>query len=165
MTSTLDTPERLNQAHELAVAALDEVAPAGSVGAFAGHETTDDGVLMLRFETKLLGYPGWYWTVALAAVPGSDPTVLELELLPGDAALLAPEWIPWSQRLEEFKAQQALAAQEAAEADDEHDDADADSDHADDADDDELDEHDEFLDSGDVDGVDIDEFDDSDEEE
>ena len=150
MTSTLDSPERLAQAHELALAALDEATAPGSVGTFVGHELTDEQILLLRFDTKLLGYPGWHWTVALAAVGDADPTVLELELLPGEGALVAPEWVPWSQRLEEFKAQQALAAQEAAEAGDDLDDDDDD-------DDDEDDE--EFLHAGDVDGVDIDELD------
>ena len=157
MTSTLDAPESIAHAHEIAVAALHEVTAADSVGDFAGHELTADGVLFLRFETKLLGYPGWYWTVALASVDGAEPTVLELELLPGEGALVAPEWVPWSQRLEEFKAQQALAAQEAAEA--EQDDIDDE----DDLDDDEEDDDDEFLHAGDVDGVDIDELDDEEE--
>lgn len=167
MTSTPDTSESLAASRELALAALREVTPADSIGEFAGHETTDDGVTLLRFETRLVGYPGWFWTVALAAVDGSDPTVLELELLPGEGALVAPDWIPWSQRLEEFKAQQALAAEEHAEDDDADSDADSDDDADDDFDDDEDeddDDHDvtgeEFLHAGDVDGVDIDELDD-----
>ena len=161
MTSTLDTPETIAAAHDLAVAALDEVTARGSVGDFVGHEVTEDGILLMRFDTKLLGYPGWHWTVALAAVPGEAPTVLELELLPGEGALVAPEWVPWDQRLEEFKAHQALAAQEAADDDDfdDHDDDDHDDDDHDDDDDDE----DDFLHSDDVDGVDIDEMDDDEE--
>jgi len=168
MTSTPDTSESLTASRELALAALREVTPADSIGEFAGHETTDDGVTLLRFETRLAGYPGWFWTVALAAVPGSDPTVLELELLPGEGALLAPDWIPWSQRLEDFKAQQALAAEEQSD-DDDSDDSDGgdDFDDDDDDDDDHDDDGEEFLHAGDVDGVDIDELDDeeSDEEE
>ncbi len=165
MTSTPDTSESLTASRELALAALREVTPADSIGEFAGHETTDDGVTLLRFETRLAGYPGWFWTVALAAVPGSDPTVLELELLPGEGALLAPDWIPWSQRLEDFKAQQALAAEEQSD-DDDSDDSDG-GDDFDDDDDDDDDDGEEFLHAGDVDGVDIDELDDeeSDEEE
>lgn len=155
MTSTRDIEDRLAESRELALAALHEVTPASSIGEFAGHEASDDGVTLLRFETTLLGYPGWFWTVALASAPGSAPTVLELELLPGDGALLAPDWVPWSQRLEEFKAQQALAAQEAAEGDDADDDEDDDLEGDDDAD-----EAGEYLHAGDVDGVDIDEFDD-----
>lgn len=160
MTSTPDTTGSLAEERELALAALREVTPAESIGEYAGHEVTEDGVTLLRFETKLAGYPGWFWTVALAAVPGSDPTVLELELLPGEGALLAPDWIPWSQRLEEFKAQQALAAEEHAEDDD----ADSDDDFDDEDDDDDHDDDgEEFLHAGDVDGVDIDEADDEEE--
>jgi hypothetical protein len=159
MTSTPENTESLGKARELALAALHEVTPAASVGEFADHEITSDGVMSLRFETRLAGYPGWFWTVALAAVPGAEPTVLELELLPGDDALVAPEWIPWSQRLEDFKAQQALAAQDSdddGEDSDDDDAAEADDDEFDD-DDDHDDDGEEFLHAGDVD---IDELDD-----
>jgi hypothetical protein len=35
--------------------------------------------------------------------------VLELELLPHDGSLIAPDWVPWSQRLAEYKEAQRLA--------------------------------------------------------
>ncbi|WP_110588282.1 DUF3027 domain-containing protein [Microbacterium suaedae] len=154
MTSTADTDERLLASRDLALAALREITPEETIGGPAGH-TVVDGVVSLRFRTTLLGYPGWFWTVSLAAVEGEDPTVLEAELLPGDDALLAPDWIPWSQRLEEYKAQQAAAKAEEA---------------ARDEDDDELDDdvHEDgsaFLHAGDVDGVDIDELDDESDDE
>ena len=71
--------------------------------------------MSLRFENRLPGYPGWYWTVTVARVEDEEPTVLELELLPGDGALLAPEWVPWAERLADYRAHQVeLAAQAAA---------------------------------------------------
>ena len=56
------------------------------------------------------GYPGWHWTVSVAELPDEEPTVLEAELLPGDGALLAPDWVPWSERLEDYEDAQARCA-------------------------------------------------------
>ena len=88
--------ERLLAAHDLALAALHEITPATTVGPAAGYTLEEGGVVSLRFENTMLGYPGWFWTVSVAVVEGSEPTVLEAELLPGDGALLAPEWVPWA---------------------------------------------------------------------
>jgi len=53
-----------------------------------------------RFAATMPGYRGWHWTVTLARVPrGKVATVCEVELLPGDDALLAPAWLPWAERL------------------------------------------------------------------
>lgn len=162
---------RLLGARDLALAALHEITPAATVGPAAGYLPEADGVISLRFENRLGGYPGWYWTVSIAQVDDEEPTVLEAELLPGDGALLAPEWVPWAERLAEYRAHQAeLAA--SAEADDAADEAaeeDLDEDLGDDADAEDLDEDelddDELavprLHSGDLDGVDIDELDES----
>jgi len=172
---------RLLEAHDLALEALREITPASSIGAPAGHRVEADGVVSLLFENTLRGYPGWYWTVSLAVVDDAEPTVLEAELLPGEGALLAPEWVPWAVRLKEYQAAQAAAAAEADAAgrDAEHPDDDTaeaddtlelDVEDEDDLDD-ELDEDDydadgsPILHSGDVDGVDIDELDQPDEEE
>ena len=54
-----------------------------------------------RFATTSPGYVGWSWTVTLSRVPrGRTATVSEVELLPGDGAVLAPAWVPWSERLQ-----------------------------------------------------------------
>ncbi|MCK8468282.1 DUF3027 domain-containing protein [Microbacterium sp. KSW4-16] len=171
MTSKPDADARLIGAHDLALAALREITPASSIGPAAGYLPEDDGSVSLRFENRLAGYPGWYWTVTIARVDDEDPTVLEVELLPGEGALLAPEWVPWAERLAEYRAHQAeLAEAAAADGDGESpddeldDDADDDLDEDLDEDEDDLDEGDhvsDILHAGDVDGVDIDELDDS----
>ncbi|MBO3663837.1 DUF3027 domain-containing protein [Microbacterium sp. NEAU-LLB] len=150
--------QRLLDAHDLALAALHEITPASSVGPAAGYSVERDGVVSLRFENTLLGYPGWFWTVSLAVVEGSDPTVLEAELLPGDGALLAPDWVPWAVRLKDYQVAQAAAAAEAAAAKAEAGEAaESDEDEDDDRFDDDLaDERESILHAGDVDGVDID---------
>ncbi len=163
MTSTPDA--RLLEAHDLALAALREITPDSTIGTAAGYIAEDDGVVSLRFENRMGGYPGWYWTVSVARVEGAEPTVLEAELLPGEGALLAPDWVPWAERLAEYRAQQAAAAAEQAEAAAAgEDDADADDD-LDDIDDLDAADFDEdgspLLHSGDVDGVDIDVLDES----
>jgi len=160
MTSTPD--ELVAATRELALAALHEITPASTVGPAAGHTVEESGAVSLRFENRLPGYPGWYWTVTVAQVDDAEPTVLEAELMPGESALLAPEWVPWAERLAEYRAHQAELAEKAtaddAEADDEHeseDEHEADDDH-DVAD---------LLHAGDMDGVDIDELDESDDDE
>lgn len=171
MTSTPDADERLIGARDLALEALHEITPASTVGPAAGYIVEDDGAVSLRFENRLPGYPGWYWTVTVARVDDAEPTVLELELLPGESALLAPDWVPWAERLAEYRANQAeqaeQAAAEAAAADDDAEDAaddDSDDDEDDDLDDEEYDDDDDdpedrLLHAGDLDGVDIDELD------
>ncbi|WP_101848583.1 DUF3027 domain-containing protein [Zhihengliuella sp. ISTPL4] len=162
MTSKPDADARLVEAHDLAVAALREITPASTIGPAAGFVQEEDGSISLRFENRLPGYPGWYWTVTVARVEDEEPTVLEVELLPGDGALLAPEWVPWAERLAEYRAHQAELAEAAAAAGETIDSDAEDDDPDEDADDDELDEDgSDILHAGDVDGVDIDELDDA----
>ena len=158
--------ERLFHAHDLARAALREVTPESTIGEAAGYVVEDGGVVSLRFANRMDGYPGWFWTVSVAVVEGAEPTVLEVELLPGDGALLAPEWLPWAERLAEYQAAQAAAGEDDESEDDEDDDAsDEDEDDAEDADDLDAADFDSdgspILHAGDVDGVDIDELDDT----
>lgn len=171
MTSKPDADPRLLEAHDLALEALREITPASTIGPAAGYLPEEDGSVSLRFENRLAGYPGWYWTVTVARVDDAEPTVLEVELLPGDGALLAPEWVPWAERLAEYRAHQAELAEAAAAA--EGDEANADDDDLnddDDLDDDDLDDDEEdgdadILHAGDLDGVDIDELDEADADE
>lgn len=168
MTSTPESADaRLIDAHDLALAALHEITPAATVGPAAGYTVEDGGVVSLRFENTMPGYPGWFWTVSIAVVEDAEPTVLEAELLPGDGALLAPDWVPWAVRLAEYQAAQAALAAEAGDDVDADDDAEDAGDDVDD-DDDDLDDLDAadfdedgspLLHAGDVDGVDIDSLD------
>lgn len=137
------SPEERDE--RLAREALHEVTAAADVGALTARDRADDGVVTLTFAATMAGYPGWHWTVSLAEVDDQEPTVLEVELLPGEGALLAPEWVPWSVRLEEYRAAQAAAGESEGVAtgerngDDEYED---DDDDLDDEDDDELDDDD-----------------------
>ncbi|QIG40027.1 DUF3027 domain-containing protein [Microbacterium sp. 4R-513] len=149
---------RLFEAHDLALAALREITPETTIGPPAGYTVEDGGVVSLRFENRLAGYPGWFWTVSVAVVDGSEPTVLETELVPGDGALLAPDWVPWAERLAEYHAAQAALAEAGRDEDAEADLEDVEDLDASDFDDDGS----SILHAGDVDGVDIDELADAD---
>ncbi len=91
---------------DLAREALLEVTPESTVGAPVGTVDEGDGVVSVLFANRLPGYPGWRWTVSVAKVGDDEPTVLEVELMPGDGSLVAPEWVPWSERLAEYRAAQ-----------------------------------------------------------
>lgn len=164
------TDEVLLAAVDMARAALLDFTPAETIGRVIGHVAEEDHVLSLMFECRLSGYPGWHWTVTLSRIGDeTKPTVLESELMPGENALLAPDWVPWSERLADYQAAQLLHDAEQLdddEHDDEHDDDEPDDDeHDDDEHDDESDDDfdDEFAGdvqqkahSGDIDGLDID---------
>ncbi len=132
----------------VARAALLEITPAEDVGDFVSETIEDDGVATLLFVATMAGYPGWHWTVSVVELEGEAPTVLEAELLPGEGALLAPDWIPWSDRLEDLRLAQAAAAAEAGL------DAEPEADTLDDDLDEDLDE-DELVDEADEDGDDL----------
>jgi hypothetical protein len=153
---------------DLARGALLEVTPAETVGSMIGHVVEAEQVLTLHFASDLAGYPGWHWSVTVARVEGGEPTVLETELMPGESALLAPEWVPWSERLADYRAAQeaAAAAAEAAAADGAESGEAADAAVGDDVDHDDLDDDldDDVDDEDDDDDVDDDLDDDDDDD-
>lgn len=77
----------------------------------------EPGLKSYLFKSTLKGYVGWFWSVSIFQSEGESPTISEVVLLPGEEALVAPNWVPWSERLADWKALQAeLEAQAAAEA-------------------------------------------------
>jgi hypothetical protein len=84
---------------EEARAVAKEAAP-GLIGEHLGVLADDERVATHLFATLDPAYRGWCWAVTLARVPRSKTiTVDDIVLLPGDDALLAPAWVPWSERL------------------------------------------------------------------
>lgn len=89
----------LADAAEVARRALVELEPHG-VGVHLGVTAEDETAATHRFEASLPGYRGWQWAVVVAAPPGAESaTVSESALLPGPDALIAPDFIPWEQRV------------------------------------------------------------------
>lgn len=104
---------------------LTDFAKAAAVDASGAHavgdwlETIDenDSTWSFLFASKLKGYLDWRWSVTIFAPAKGEPTVSEVVLMPGEDSLLAPSWVPWADRLADWKALQAeLEAQAAAEA-------------------------------------------------
>jgi hypothetical protein len=116
-------------AHEpLARAAAVDYAESAKVGAFIEAVDEGDHSVTYLFASSIKGYQGWRWSVTLFEQDASNPTVSEVVLLPGEESILAPAWVPWSERLADWKAlqveleaQAAIEAAEAAEAEGEAD--------------------------------------------
>ena len=89
----------LVDAVELARAAAVEEAGADLVGEHAGVLMEAETVATHLFTCLSPGYRGWNWAVTIARAPGFDPTVSDVVLLPGPEALVAPAWVPWSERV------------------------------------------------------------------
>lgn len=126
---------------ELALAALGEVTDPADVGPLIDLEQVADGVVNVRFACTLGGYVDWRWTVSTADLSDLEPTVIEVELLPGDGSLLAPAWVPWTERLAEWRRQHpADAALADGEGLDDDEDPDGDDELDDDGDDELIDD-------------------------
>jgi hypothetical protein len=93
----------LVKAVDAARAALLAQAPAADVGEHLGHEVEVEAerVVTHLFACTRPGYVGWRWAVTVARAPRQkDVTVSEVVLLPGADAIVAPTWVPYSQRLQ-----------------------------------------------------------------
>jgi hypothetical protein len=83
-------------------ALLDAVEPQerSDVGDHLGHASEGERVVTHFFECLRPGYRGWRWAVTVARPPRArSVTVDEMVLLPGDDAIVAPEWVPWRERI------------------------------------------------------------------
>jgi hypothetical protein len=81
-------------------AAAEELAWPGKAGAHLGRRAEGDRVVTHFFECLDPAYRGWRWSVTVArAARAKNVTVSEVALLPGDESLLAPQWVPWIERL------------------------------------------------------------------
>ena len=82
-------------------AVIDDAGKREYVGEFYSIDSDEERIATYLFEAKLSGYDGWRWAVTVAKVyEQSAPTICDVVLLPGTQALLAPNWIPYSQRIQ-----------------------------------------------------------------
>jgi hypothetical protein len=81
-------------------AAVEEAGDPAAVGEHLGADAEGDRLVLHRFASLSPAYRGWIWTVVTTRAPRvRKVTVDDVVLMPGDDALLAPPWVPWSQRL------------------------------------------------------------------
>jgi hypothetical protein len=82
-------------------AAVEDAGKSEYVGEFYSIDSDEDRVATYLFEAKLPGYHGWRWGVTVVKIDdASKPTICDVVLLPGTQALLAPNWVPYSQRIQ-----------------------------------------------------------------
>ena len=99
-TAVVPPDEVAAGAVEAARRALVDDVGADAVGEHVDAQREADGVVTHLFDCRLAGYPGWRWAVTVSRAPGQDGiTVDEVVLLPGEQAILAPEWVPWRERI------------------------------------------------------------------
>lgn len=99
-TAAVKPDATLVAAQELAREAAVAVAEPGSVGEHLGVQMEGERLATHHFACTAAAYPGWRWAITLARAPRArKATVCETHLVPGDGALLSPEWLPYAERL------------------------------------------------------------------
>jgi hypothetical protein len=99
-TRTREPDEACAQAIDLARAAAQDLAEAGRVGPHRGLEVDGDRVVTHLFDCEDPAYRGWRWAITVARASRAKlVTVSEGVLLPGPDSLLAPDWVPWRDRV------------------------------------------------------------------
>lgn len=102
------TVARAARPDAVAVAAVDAAregllasVPRSDVGEHLGHQVEAERVVSHLFACTRPGYRGWRWAVTVARAPRQKTvTVDEVVLLPGEEAIVAPEWVPWRDRIQ-----------------------------------------------------------------
>ena len=99
-TSTREPDQACAEAVDLARAAVTEVVGADRVGEHVEAHAEGERMVTHLFASQDPAYSGWRWAVTVVRAPRAKAvTVSETVLLPGPAALLAPDWVPWQDRL------------------------------------------------------------------
>jgi hypothetical protein len=80
-------------------AAIEDAKNQDYVGELLSIDSDEDHLASYLFSASLPGYVGWRWAVTIAKVDGGSPTICDVVLLPGPDSILAPEWIPYSNRI------------------------------------------------------------------
>jgi Protein of unknown function (DUF3027) len=99
-TRTRELDEAAAGAVDLARSAAGELAGPARVGQYLGAEADGDRTVTHLFECLDPAYAGWRWAVTVTrASRAKSITVSESLLRPGPDSLLAPEWVPWRDRV------------------------------------------------------------------
>ena len=116
-TSKVD--EILAAAKDVALQGVQEIAPAHAIGLVHHVRAEEERLSTHLFECTLPGYRGWFWFATLSRAPRSRvATICEVGLLPGDDALIAPDWVPWADRVRPEDLQENAVEENADSAED-----------------------------------------------
>ena len=97
---TKEPDEACAQAVELARRAAEDLGGAAMVGEHLSVTADGDRLVTHAFRCLDPAYRGWCWAVTVArASRAKNVTVSESLLIPGPEAILAPDWVPWRERL------------------------------------------------------------------
>jgi len=100
-TRTREPDQACAEAVDLARDALVTVVGAAQVGRHLGVQADGERIVTHLFDCADPAYTGWRWAVTVVRAPRAKAvTVDETVLLPGPGALLAPDWVPWHDRLQ-----------------------------------------------------------------
>jgi hypothetical protein len=90
----------LRDARELAHDAVVDEIGAALVGEHVAFAMDSERLGTHTFRCSDPAYVGWLWAVTVARAPRAKAaSVCEIVLLPGPESLLAPPWVPWSERV------------------------------------------------------------------
>lgn len=98
----------LAAAIDVARTAVEGITAPSTIGPHVAAKSEGDRLVTHLFESRLPGYQGWQWFAVLTRNSRSKTvTVSELGLLPSEDSILAPEWVPWAERVRPEDAQDA----------------------------------------------------------
>jgi len=90
----------LRSAVDLAREAAEGIAERGTVGEHLDFVMDEERLATHYFACTAPAYPGWRWAITVARAPRARKvTVCETNLVPGEGALLSPQWLPYAERL------------------------------------------------------------------
>ncbi len=99
-TRTREPDELCAEAVDLARDAVVAIVGAASVGEHRGVRAEGERIVTHFFDCEDPAYIGWRWAVTVVRGPRAKVvTVSETVLLPGPGSLLAPDWVPWHDRV------------------------------------------------------------------
>jgi hypothetical protein len=99
-TRTREPDQACAEAVDLARDAITAVVNAAEVGRHLDVQAEGERIVTHLFDCADPAYTGWRWAVTVVRAPRSKVvTVSETVLRPGPGALLAPDWVPWQDRL------------------------------------------------------------------
>lgn len=95
-------------------AVVDSPEGGAAVGEHLGVVVHEDRLLTHLFDCRLRGYPGWTWYATVARAPRTrHVTVCESGLVAGPDSLLAPDWVPWEERMQAMNDEEENAQEDA----------------------------------------------------